>query len=195
MVTHNQGDGIQDANKSISQNSMSLLSQLETMSIKASQLIPQVYNSLKNDGLSPEEARDMIEQRISISQRRLRELLPLEAKNPNMTRPPRRISPQNNARLVVEEVPKIPAPEQPIIEPELEPTPQELAEQAAFNQTVREEVIQTQIRKHEEAFMPLPLADQLNKFLLARMIGMARSNGDDKIKFKINNEGDLYVPA
>jgi hypothetical protein len=90
----------------------------------------------------------------------------------------------SNARLVVEEAPKIPAPEQPIIETE-----------ADFNQEVREQVTQSQPRRHEEAFMPLPFADQLNKFLLARLIGMARSNGDDSIEFKINNEGYLYVPA
>lgn len=49
-------------------------------------------------------------------------------------------------------------------------------------------------RKHEECFMPLPFAEILNKFKLARLIGMAKANGDTAITFKINNEGDLYLP-
>lgn len=50
-------------------------------------------------------------------------------------------------------------------------------------------------RKHEEAYMPLPLANQLNKFLLARLIGIANGNSDKSIKFKINDQGELYLPA
>ena len=47
----------------------------------------------------------------------------------------------------------------------------------------------------ETVSMPLPLAQQLNKFMLARMIGIANSNGDASIMFKINEQGELYVPS
>lgn len=51
------------------------------------------------------------------------------------------------------------------------------------------------VSKHEEVYLPLPLADQLNKFLLARLIGIARGEGAKAIRFKINHEGELYVPT
>lgn len=49
------------------------------------------------------------------------------------------------------------------------------------------------IRKYNEAFLSLPLAERLNKFLLAKLIGMARAEGQDRIRLNINQHGDVYL--
>jgi hypothetical protein len=72
--------------KNLSDESQRLLDDLDKMVIKASDLIPRVYASLKKDGLNPQQARLLIEERIEISQRRLEELIPPEAKNQRMIR-------------------------------------------------------------------------------------------------------------
>ena len=59
---------------------------------------------------------------------------------------------------------------------------------------VVEPVIVVQPPKHEEVFIPRPLADQLNKFLLARLIGIAKGEGENRIRFKVNDQGELYLP-
>lgn len=46
---------------------------------------------------------------------------------------------------------------------------------------------------HKQVYMPVGMAKQLNKFLLARLIGIAAANGDDWIKFNVNNDGVLSL--
>lgn len=194
MVSHNQEDIESYQDKSFHE----LLEALRHHTIKYKDLIALTIKQGQKEGISNEEIRKQILE-TGMSYRTMLEYIPQEMKQEQQHVKSRqkvaRSQPtykRDQSRLVVDEPPKLPPPEQPIIEPELEPTPRELDEIATFNQEVREHV--TQPRRHEEAFMPLPLADQLNKFLLARMIGMARSNGDTSIKFKINKEGELYVP-
>ena len=80
--------------KKLSLESKDLLEKLEGVSLTAAELIPRLYKSLKDDGLKPSEIRGLIEDRIAISQRRLRQLLPLEAKNQRMIRSVAAIVPQ-----------------------------------------------------------------------------------------------------
>ncbi len=48
--------------------------------------------------------------------------------------------------------------------------------------------------KHEEVFMPLPLAKYLMGLAgLSRLIGIAHANSDKSIRFKINEQGELYL--
>lgn len=44
-----------------------------------------------------------------------------------------------------------------------------------------------------EVIMPLGMAVQLNKFLLGRLIGVAKANGEDSIKFKVDPHGVLVL--
>ena len=75
-----------DVSKKLSLKSRDLLDKLEGVSLTAAELIPKLYKSLKDDGLDPSEIRRLIEAKISISQRRLRQLLPSESKKPRMVR-------------------------------------------------------------------------------------------------------------
>lgn len=50
------------------------------------------------------------------------------------------------------------------------------------------------VLNHKQVYMPIGMAVQLNKFMLARLIGIAKSNGDESIKFNLNNDGVLSLP-
>lgn len=105
-------------NKKISEQSQRLLQQIG----KLVELVPAVYASLKQDGFTPYECRKMIEERIAISQTRLRELLPTEAKQQSKVRPTslQRIPLQISEREIEKPV-YIPPPKQEIRE--IEPIP------------------------------------------------------------------------
>jgi hypothetical protein len=185
MVEYNQ-DNIQPyQNKSFDE----LIDELKGAFLKASQLIPLIFDKGQQAGMQNDEIRKRIQSEFDIPGRTMRRYLPQGVKGQYKRYHNGKLAKlanlePNQAKLADVTPVTLPPPEQPIIEPEAE-----------FNQQVREEVAQPQPRRHEKAFLPLPLADQLNKFLLARLIGMARSNGDNGIEFKINNEGDLYLPT
>ena len=110
-----------DVSKKLSLESKQLLDELGTISTKAADLIPRIYESLKHDGLNPSEIRGFIESRISIGDRRLRQLLPAEAKRDYIIRKklPNVQKVHNQARLVVEQEPIIPAPIETVREAEI----------------------------------------------------------------------------
>ena len=64
-----------------SNKSKNLIKKVQQLTVNATQLIPQLYDSLREDGISPLEARTYIEEIIVISQRQLRRILPDEAKH------------------------------------------------------------------------------------------------------------------
>lgn len=63
-----------------SNKSKNLIKKVQQLTVNATQLIPQLYDSLKEDGIPPLEARTYIEEIVVISQRQLRRILPDEAK-------------------------------------------------------------------------------------------------------------------
>lgn len=234
-MVNNQEDHIQTTIKNLSQESQDLLNELQSIATKAADIIPRLYASLRKDGLTKKDARNMIQSRMDVSDRTIRRTLPEEAKQEynryhngkldKMSDIRSRTIVQNQAKLADVTSVSIPPPEQPIIEPEGQEQPDkkrisaleaELTDRnEAYNQLAAktemlqdalkkssfssasdlpEQQQQPQNRKHEECFMPLPFAEILNKFKLARLIGMAKANGDTAITFKINNEGDLYLP-
>ena len=101
--------------KKLSLESKHLLDELGMISTKAADLIPRLYESLKHDGLSPSEIRGFIESRISIGERRLRQLLPPEAKRDYIIR---------------KKLPNIPPPPQVIHE--IEPEPKSTTDKQTF---------------------------------------------------------------
>jgi hypothetical protein len=138
-MVSNQEDRIQTSIKNLSNESKALLGELERMSAKAADLISHLYASLRKDGLDPQDARRLIEQKIAVSDRTLRRALPEEAKTmiyANKPKPKKaadRMS-ASNARLVLDdEEPKIPPPEQHIIEPE----PEQEQEKELVHRTIR----------------------------------------------------------
>lgn len=64
-----------------SNKSKNLIKKVQQLTVNATQLIPQLYDSLKEDGIPPLEARTYIEEIVVISQRQLRRILPDEAKH------------------------------------------------------------------------------------------------------------------
>ena len=100
--------------KKLSPESKQLLDELGMISTKAADLIPRLYESLKQDGLKPSEIREFIESKINIGERRLRQLLPPEAKRDYTIRkklPNSNVQKAHNqTRLVVPEEPTIPPP-------------------------------------------------------------------------------------
>jgi hypothetical protein len=109
----------------LSDESKGLLNQLGRLHIKAIDLIKQTYESLRSDGLTPEQARSTIQEHIEVSDRTIRRALPTEAKNINMLRTP--VHKPSNATLVLDKEPDIPSPKPIIIEhvseTEIEPQP------------------------------------------------------------------------
>ena len=100
-------------NKKISEQSKSLLAELGRELENASKLIPDVYQSLKEDGFNPHECRAIIEESVTVSYRRLMELLPPEAKMMKMAR----IKPKQSAQIAAE-------PQQSYIDIQQQPQPQ-----------------------------------------------------------------------
>lgn len=72
--------------KKLSSESKSLVGQLQNVATKATHIIPQLYDSLRKDGLEPFEARDYIEEIVTITRRQLTNILPNEAKHIEMVR-------------------------------------------------------------------------------------------------------------
>jgi hypothetical protein len=99
-----------------SNKSKNLIKKVQQLTVNATQLIPQLYDSLKEDGIPPLEARTYIEEIVVISQRQLRRILPDEAKYTEKLRNNLRTyvrkseNPEPNRRLVVPEEPTIPPP-------------------------------------------------------------------------------------
>jgi hypothetical protein len=82
---------------------------------------------------------------------------------------------KSKATLVVDKEPYVPPIPPTYIQPAEEPEPIKA--------------------KHQEAFMSFPLAKHLMGLAgLSRLIGTARADGYDRIRFKINEQGDLYLP-
>lgn len=201
-----------DKLNNLSDASKNLLQELQEMSIKASNLISRLYVSLRNDGLTPMEARKIIEERIDVSQRTLRRALPEEAKQVHKKSDKMSDFKGNqndylstnakfadkmsasNAKLILDKKPDIPAPEQPIIAEF--PSAEEIAAEIAITPAGPTVITSTPVRKHENADMPLPFAKILNgrgpKSLTA-LIGWAETNGEKSIRFTINDQGELYL--
>lgn len=179
----NQEDIVPYENKSFDE----LVKEFNHRLLNAGQLVPLIFQKGREVGMQDSEIRSRI-LRAGMPYRTMLRYVP-----PDSKREYKRYQVEKsvngrmpNARLVIQdEEPKLPpAPVPQVIEhrPEAEPKP-EPEMPMPMNKHI-----------HEHAFMPLPFADQLNKFLLARIIGIARANGHERIRFKINNEGDLYLP-
>ena len=63
-----------------SNKSKNLIKKVQQLTTSATQIIPQLYKSLREDAIPPLEARAYIEEIVIISQRQLRRILPDEAK-------------------------------------------------------------------------------------------------------------------
>lgn len=202
MVYHNQVDDDQPEIKNLSEQSKSLLSELEAIPMKYINLATALYDSLThNDGLEPKDARKLIQERVQISYRTLMRALPQEAKQ--VHKKFAKMSNFNKSDKMSQLKSLVLPVAHQIQEPETEPKEEsvEKIEQEYLRDTQPQPVqpsVQPQPeplkRKHEEALIPFPLAEQLNKFLLARLIGMARGQGDPGVRIKINDQGEVYLP-
>lgn len=57
----------------------------------------------------------------------------------------------------------------------------------------RDRELRWQDQQQQIITMPVEMAKQLNKFMLARLIGMAAANSDKSIKFKVDNHGVMSL--
>ena len=152
--------------KKLSPESQHLLDELGMISTKAADLIPRIYESLKHDGLEPSEIRGFIESKINIGERRLRQLLPPEAKRDYTIRKklPNVQKVHNQARLVVDEEPTIPPRPQAVVEIQ----PEALAEAKRFvDNTIPERPIAVPQKIVKIIFDPAPIdRDRTQVFII-----------------------------
>lgn len=213
MVLHNQADDSLNTDKSISDievydwdaksierlNFDDACEFYRLILVKVSEMIPILYEKGRTEGRSAKEIGERIDQ-FDIPYRTKLRYTPDWAKRGKGYNNKRNakvaiqsdITSVKSAKVATQQAKladvtpiKIPPPEQPIIE----------EEEAHFNQEVREQVTtQSQPRRHEHCIIPFALAEQLSRFLMSRMIGTARANGDPGVIFKINDRGELYPP-
>lgn len=161
------------------------LHEIEISSKSASELIPRLYESLKKDGLSPQQARKLIEEKVDVSQRTLRRALPAEAKRPynsdmmseskklpngNLAKPK-----PSNAMLIVEKEPDIPAMPHTIIEPIELPPPQ---------------------RPDFEELRDIKLSWKLwDSHSFRKIMLFAKQCGEEYANLKVNRQGIIYLPV
>jgi hypothetical protein len=178
-------DGIQTRDKSISEYETLVQEAKKRTRIAAKDYIPKCCDILKGQGLSNERIVHKIRRDFgdSWSQATIYDAIPDEYKK--QTKPLKKDSSlesilieQSAGRGVVYE------------EPRREPEPDELptARELEEIHTLNSQPLKT---RHEQVFLPIKLADS-PAFTKAKT--WAKSNGEDRIRFKINNEGDLYLP-
>lgn len=106
--------------KKLSSESKQLLDELATITTKATDLVPRLYNSLEKDGLGNSEIFGIIKEKIDISRARLYDLIPPEKKRPYKLAASKNVQKlDNQARLVVPEEPTIPPPPRVVREVEI----------------------------------------------------------------------------
>jgi hypothetical protein len=222
-MVYNPADDSLDSNKSISNIELYDPKAIEQLTYKqtlelckifiAKKMVPLLFEKGRTEGQSVEQIRQDIEDIVPY--RTMMRYAPEWSKAKQIHGPrTKRVDKLSTQAKLADVTPvNIPPPEQPIIIEE-EPTPEELAEVAEFNQRVREEVTQprrqqqeppapafvdpiTLPRKHERVRMSLPFARILNGLGpkgLNRLISDAVRDNEDGIWFKINDQGDLYFP-
>ena len=140
---------------------------------KLKDLLPALFRKGREGGMTDDAIRTVITGRLGVPYRTMLRHIP-----PDTKRQYDRYHNEKSAKVAELPEPKIPPPEQPIIEQEPAPP------------IVEPEPLSP---RREEVTIPIPLAQQLNKFLLAKMIGMAKSEGLDRITLKVNQQGEIYV--
>jgi hypothetical protein len=97
------------SNKKLSDESKRLLDKLGGLAETATRLIPETYVHLREDGFTVLEARELIQERIQVSERHLRRLLPEEAKDVKQVR-------TSSRRILADKWPRLASDTPPVIE-------------------------------------------------------------------------------
>lgn len=137
MFENNSADNTDIQVKNLSEKTKLIINEYDRILVKGSEIVPRLYYSLvQNDGFSPQDAFKFIKDKVDLSARRLRDLVPKEAKqlqehvksrpenvtNHTKVEQPSAFSKPNQAQLqsgkTAEEIVKEHPPEQPIIESE-----------------------------------------------------------------------------
>ena len=153
-----------------------LIRELRGTLLKASHIIPLLFEKGRQAGFDDNEIRAKIRNELNVPYRTMVRYLPLNAKHKYERYQEKKSAKWQNARLVIEEEePKIPPPKEVIIEPE----PKQI-------------IIE---QKLQEFKLPMKLVDDfMNKAIyIVRAKTWPKTNGVDYLTFKANSEGVLSL--